>query len=224
MKQGIYKISCSEEPTVYIGSSIQIEKRWKEHKRRLNTNKHHNINLQEAWNAYGDEAFTFEILEETNTKEELVLGEQKWLDSYRHDCYNASLLAFNPMADPEVAKRQAISMRKTKRHNQILEKEDVMAIKVALRDNSKTTQELAEEHRVSTETVSAIKNGKRWEYIKVAGFIEGRRAKGYEIAEELVAMHKKGISASVIAKHFNYKSITSVYKILKNYNKDSTPT
>lgn len=204
MKQGIYKISCSEETTVYIGSSIQIEKRWKEHKRRLNTNKHHNINLQEAWNAYGDEAFIFEILEETTTKEELVLGEQKWLDKYAHDCYNASLLAFNPMANPEVAKRQAISMRKTKRHNQLLKKEDVIAIKEALRDKTYSQKELAEKYEVSIRTISAIKTGLRWDYVEVEGFSEVSRG---HITEDTV----KSIKLALNSKKYSNKEIAAIY-------------
>ena len=46
--QGIYKISCSQEDKVYIGSSVNIARRWVEHRRDLNRGTHHCSFLQEA--------------------------------------------------------------------------------------------------------------------------------------------------------------------------------
>lgn len=49
---------------VYIGQSIDIYKRWDEHKRGF-TNKYKKTNnhLQKAWNKYGEENFEFSIVE-----------------------------------------------------------------------------------------------------------------------------------------------------------------
>lgn len=79
MKSGIYRIVCIFGGRVYVGSSQNIDKRWKEHKRNLQANKHPNVYLQRSYNLYGIEAFTFEIIEEC-TPEQLIAREQFYLD------------------------------------------------------------------------------------------------------------------------------------------------
>lgn len=63
---GIYQIKNNINNKLYIGSSCNIEKRFLAHKNLLKRNKHHSIHLQNAWNKYGEENFTFDILEITN--------------------------------------------------------------------------------------------------------------------------------------------------------------
>lgn len=77
---GIYQIKCLINGFIYIGSSYRIQKRWKDHKRELNENRHSNKYLQAAWLAYGDNNFKFEILELCE-KELLLEREQYWMDS-----------------------------------------------------------------------------------------------------------------------------------------------
>lgn len=60
---GIYKITNSVNGKVYIGQSINMKARWKDHINTLNRNDSHSILLQRAWNKYGGENFYFEILE-----------------------------------------------------------------------------------------------------------------------------------------------------------------
>lgn len=59
----IYKITNKTNNKFYIGSSINLEERWYSHKRALEAKEHHSIKLQRAWNKYGKENFSFEILE-----------------------------------------------------------------------------------------------------------------------------------------------------------------
>ena len=65
----------------YIGQSKNIEYRWKEHIKKLNSDKHINNHLQNAWNTYGASGFTFSILE-LCTKEELTKQEDYWMKYY----------------------------------------------------------------------------------------------------------------------------------------------
>ena len=60
---GIYKITNLINKKYYIGSSLDIKRRWKEHRRNLIKNKHNNIHLQKSWNKYGENSFLFEIIE-----------------------------------------------------------------------------------------------------------------------------------------------------------------
>lgn len=59
---GIYKIECLANGKTYIGSSIMLTHRLKNHVYMLNKQKHRNGRLQNAWNKYGAEAFVFEVV------------------------------------------------------------------------------------------------------------------------------------------------------------------
>lgn len=62
---GIYKITNNINGKIYIGQSIDIDKRWREHKRRAQVpNKEYEKYLYRAFRKYGIDNFTFEILEE----------------------------------------------------------------------------------------------------------------------------------------------------------------
>jgi len=76
---GIYKIMNKINGDSYYGSSINIEKRWHRHIGDLKNGKHHNIKLQRAWVKYCEDNFIFEIIEECNQKDILIV-EQKYLD------------------------------------------------------------------------------------------------------------------------------------------------
>ncbi|MFJ5713724.1 GIY-YIG nuclease family protein [Neobacillus sp. NPDC093127] len=77
---GVYKITNKINRKFYIGSSKDILLRWKDHINDYNRNNHHSRYLQNSWNKYGEEAFHFEIIHETDEQEELVPLEQAYLD------------------------------------------------------------------------------------------------------------------------------------------------
>ena len=63
-KIGIYKIKNIKNDKVYIGSAINIYRRFVTHKHLLRNNKHFNTHLQSSWNKYNSDNFIFEIVEE----------------------------------------------------------------------------------------------------------------------------------------------------------------
>lgn len=78
---GIYQIYNPITNKRYIGSSINIERRLKEHLRNLRANRHCNQHLQNAWNKY-PEQLIFEELEFCEPTE-LISFEQYYIDYYR---------------------------------------------------------------------------------------------------------------------------------------------
>ena len=80
MKSGVYQIYNPIDGKRYIGSTIDIVRRLKEHRRHLIGNYHHNAHLQNAWNKYGD-VFEFKPLEYCEPDQLLEL-EQYYIDYY----------------------------------------------------------------------------------------------------------------------------------------------
>lgn len=81
MSTGIYNIKNLSNDKVYIGQSVDIEKRWSTHKAELNNNYHHNIHLQSAWNKYGEDNFEFSIIEECSI-DKLDQQEIYWISKF----------------------------------------------------------------------------------------------------------------------------------------------
>lgn len=62
MKTGIYKITNLIDGKVYIGQTINYNRRVKAHIAKLKKQTHHNEHLQRAWNLYGEDSFSFEFI------------------------------------------------------------------------------------------------------------------------------------------------------------------
>lgn len=96
---------------MYIGQSINVERRLQTHKSMLRRGSHTNIRLQGACNKYGLDSLIFKLVE-CCEKNMLDTREQHWIDV--SNCqYNMSRVAKNSMLDPSVAKK----VSKTKKAN-----------------------------------------------------------------------------------------------------------
>ena len=91
---GIYKIVNILNNKLYLGSTINLKKRWHNHYRGLKAGKGINKILQNAWNKYGENNFNFEVLEiiegkysEDKLRDILIEKEQYWVDKLNPD-YN----------------------------------------------------------------------------------------------------------------------------------------
>lgn len=99
MNTGIYQILNLVNNKRYIGSAINIERRFKEHLKGLRGNIHYNTHLQRAWNKYGETSFKLEVLVYCK-KEELLDREQKKIDHYKTskgNIYNICPIAGNSL-------------------------------------------------------------------------------------------------------------------------------
>ena len=111
---GVYAI-CNlfdGRATAYIGSSKDIERRWRDHVALLRSGRHPNPYLQAAWDKYGEAAFEFYVIEEVANEADLLAREQYWLDRYLENpdaCYNIARCAEAPMRDPPEETRRKMS-------------------------------------------------------------------------------------------------------------------
>ena len=81
-KIGIYSITNVNNGKRYIGSSRNIDGRWRVHKSRLRLNKHHSFHLQNAYNQNID-SFIYEVLEYVTDVLLLEDREQYYVDLHK---------------------------------------------------------------------------------------------------------------------------------------------
>jgi group I intron endonuclease len=82
MTCGIYKIVNLINKKIYIGSSVKIEKRWREHINALRKGCHENILLQRNFNKYKEKNFLFKIVKRV-PKSHLCRFERKYIKLYK---------------------------------------------------------------------------------------------------------------------------------------------
>jgi group I intron endonuclease len=75
---GVYKITGPVQ--LYVGSSDDIPRRWKSHLSQLRGGRHHNHQLQAAWDEHGETAFVFMIIEYVADLADLIAAEQRQLN------------------------------------------------------------------------------------------------------------------------------------------------
>lgn len=88
MQSGIYRITCRANMKSYIGSAIDFDRRWYQHKWALKSGRHYNLHLQNAWNKHGAEKFSFEKLIICSS-ENVIFYEQLCLDALNPEFNNA---------------------------------------------------------------------------------------------------------------------------------------
>ena len=77
---GVYQIRNLVNGKVYVGSAVNFSGRKKEHLSKLRRGLHHSPKLQSAWNKYGHDCFSFEVLEDVHEKLNLFVVEQKHIN------------------------------------------------------------------------------------------------------------------------------------------------
>jgi group I intron endonuclease len=68
---------------MYIGSSVNMAKRWVKHKHELRKGTHHCQPLLRAAAKYGVNAFSFEVIQFVDNLDKLIPCEQQWIDLFR---------------------------------------------------------------------------------------------------------------------------------------------
>lgn len=87
MISGIYEILNIVNGKRYIGSSANIQQRWRDHRTCLRGCRHHSRHLQFSWNKHGEKVFNFKLIERVDNADLLITREQYYLDKF-HPEYN----------------------------------------------------------------------------------------------------------------------------------------
>ena len=101
---------------VYIGSSTEVERRWRQHKEAsINEKDHHyNYPLMIAFREFGIANFTFEVIDTLPTWKAMIEEEHNWI--IKENCvipngYNQTDKTDSPMFDPVIAKKMSNTKR-----------------------------------------------------------------------------------------------------------------
>jgi group I intron endonuclease len=185
MTCGVYQIHNLQTKKVHVGSSVEIEERWRTHRRRLNRGDHHSAKLQASWAKWGENQFVLEVLEELpHLNDTLVAREQWWIDNL-----NAYVAGYNmrPKAESCLGlKRPAFSEEHRRRIAD--------AKKGALNPNhgkprgEETRKKIADSNQglVRSEATRKAVSASRIRYgdVRYAGFAEEQRGNTLRLARE----------------------------------------
>lgn len=108
MKFYYYKILNIKNGNFYIGITTDYQKRWKEHLRNLRNHTHPNYKIQKDFDIFGEDSFSFSIIDEKDTTKEKgyeyeykLIQENNATSSY-NICEGGLI---NPVYSPQVVKK-----------------------------------------------------------------------------------------------------------------------
>lgn len=98
MQAYIYGIKNNINNQYYIGQTINYKSRVHKHKSDLRLGNHCNSHLQRSYNKYGEEAFTYEILEVVEDYSTIGERERSWIDKIGYYNIDKGREGFTPTA------------------------------------------------------------------------------------------------------------------------------
>ena len=103
---GIYIIRNLVNDKIYVGSSVNIRRRFSQHKSTLRHNTHKNKHLQNAWNKHGEENFEFIVIESHSYPEKILGRENKCIHLYNPEYNNIKVNSERRFVHSEETKRK----------------------------------------------------------------------------------------------------------------------
>jgi group I intron endonuclease len=89
---GIYAITNHATNSMYIGSAVNIARRWRVHKHHLEKRTHHSKHLQNSYVKHTPAVFTYDVIEFVSDKNKLLEREQIWINFFK-PAYNKRKIA-----------------------------------------------------------------------------------------------------------------------------------
>ena len=212
MKTGVYFIKNEVNNKLYIGSTkASFKSRFQEHKKLLKKGNHHSIKLQRAWNKYGKDSFSFNIIEIVS-KDNCRNREQFYFDTMNPE-YNMSLNAFTSEIEYTKEFREKLS----KAHN--AKEFEVFDIKGNLIGKYLNQTICAEELGITQQKISLCLSGKRNKTNNYRFRYVGEDFKFIPKKKNLTRKgEKRSLSTRIKMSKSNSKNINSKYLVYKNNN------
>lgn len=192
---GIYKIENKINGHIYIGQSVNIERRFQEHKGYHRKNHPEKV-LYKAFTKYGIDNFSFDIIEECS-KELLDEREIYWISYFNsfHNGYN------------ETAGGLSGNGQKGEQHpNHILTQKEVDKIIKLLQQDFPYKKIIEQVPNATEDMIWSINQGHRWKQSNLSYPIrkrEGSKRFSDETALLILKKYSEGKTFRELAKEFN---------------------
>lgn len=204
MTAGIYCFTNKINQKKYIGQSLNIEKRYKEHKTRYTkpSSSMYSSIFYQALRKYGFDCFDFSVIDQCDnyTREDLNILEQYYIKEY-NTYYNGYNMNYG---GDSVYVSHKLSLK------------EVEKIKKLLKETNKTFIEIAQQFNITSSLISSINKGIFWKDI---GLYD------YPIREDTYKKNKGEINPNAILtneevlimrKRYVYEDLNSIYQDYKN--------
>lgn len=192
---GIYKITNQVNGKCYIGQSVNIARRWRDHKKTSSDASYdtYNSSLHKAFKKYGLENFSFEVLEEC-LQGNLNAREVYWIDYFNSN-------------NPQCGYNLTPGGDNVGENSRKLTDEQVQELKQLLKTTSVSQAELAKQFDISQMAVSDINRGISYPDLNEDYPLRDSNAiRGWNLhSEELNAVYK---ICPICGKHFKGKAKT----------------
>lgn len=176
-KSGIYAIVNTLNGHFYIGSAVNLQDRKWLHFHSLQKDNHHSRYLQRAYNHYGTNAFRFVVVELVTNKENLIVREQHYIDTFDPH-YNIARVAGSSLGIKRSEEHRAkTSVASKGRKRKPLSEEQKANISAA-----KKGKPMSEKHKAHMNAMQIAKRGKPLseEHKKILSTAR----KGHEVSEK----------------------------------------
>lgn len=226
---GIYCIENKINHKKYIGKSVDIKKRWNDHIRELNRDNHCNKYLQSSWNKYGQENFSFYVVEEI-VKDTLSEREIYWIEALNtmDDKYGYNLSKggdggntivnyteeelLNYKKKRSVLNRSYIKKGEDSWASKLKEFEVKQIIKELL--DGKNCTELSKKYNVSMRTINDIRCRKTWKYLTEDIIFPPLRTKNLKARKAVVQYNIDGTIVNTFSGAIEAEEKTGISKKL----------
>lgn len=163
--KGRYRIKCLENNRIYIGQGIDLKRRLWDHRRELRKGVHNNDIIQNAYNKYGEDSFSINILEIVDNIDDLYNREAFWCKYY--DSFNREA-GFNicPIIKDEFDRDEfAKKVMGSKNGKAKLTEKDVKEICEIINEGSLSIIQIGLKYKVRRETIKDIRKGRTWRQV-----------------------------------------------------------
>lgn len=188
VRPGIYLIENRATGCRYVGSAINIDKRWKEHRRGLDGGYHHSRRLMRSWRKRGPSAFVFRPLLFCDV-DMLLFFEQRAIDTMRPE-YNSSPTAASQLGvrrSDETKAKNAEAARRTKNFQGRRHSEETKARISAAKTGVKAGKYSLERVEKTAAAMRASKDALTEEHVRQIRRLKAEGMKHADVAAEVGA-------------------------------------
>lgn len=89
-QSGIYQIVNRLTGRRYVGATMNVQRRWAEHRSALRRGVHWTRAFQDDWNTYGSDAFSWEVLQILTDRDQLLIAEDLHIHQSEIPPYNTN--------------------------------------------------------------------------------------------------------------------------------------